>query len=138
MKAPSGEISPKEFSILTAIDNHMNGTSTLETTSSALAKPIEEDYSNGGHTSGGYVAGYTPDNPDDPPSICTLYSSILRYARTIPWDDSAAHFRLIALLDAFWVRPEPPNPPGENGVMWHSGWWVSFHSYPVLNSPLVV
>ena len=125
MKLPFGEFSPKELNIFAAIDAYMHGTTSLESVSSTLAEPIEQDYSNGGHSSAGYVAGYASDDPDDPPSICSLYSCVIRYARTISWDDSVAHLKLIALLDAFWARNEPPNPPGEEGAMWHSGWWVS-------------
>jgi len=126
MKLPSVELTPNQVHIYTTINSYMNGASSIEHTSSLLAKPTEADYSNGGHTSDVQIEGYTSDDPYDILDVNSLYLCVIRYARTISWDDLSAHLRLIALLDAFWARPEPPSPPGEDGPpLWHSGCWVS-------------
>ncbi|KAH8599207.1 hypothetical protein B0O99DRAFT_738106 [Bisporella sp. PMI_857] len=123
--------SPNDFSkqarmIWATLDDHIKAFAPLESTVSALATPIEQNFTNGGHTDGGYVQGYEVEDSDNTPDICELYACILRYARTLPWNDKAAHWRLIKVLTAFFARPEPPAPLGyKDSVLWRGSWFGS-------------
>jgi hypothetical protein len=126
MTAPPDDFSKRARMIWAALDDHIQASAPLENTVSILATPIEQDYTNGGHTDSGYVQGYKAGDVDDSPDICELYACILRYARTLSWKDKAVHLRLIKVLTALFARPDPPAPPGyEDATLWRGTWFGS-------------
>ncbi|KAF2396558.1 hypothetical protein EJ06DRAFT_559694 [Trichodelitschia bisporula] len=54
---------------------------------------------------------------DPEPELWALYSALLRYARSVPFDDDAAHGRLVLLLQALKAQPEPPPGPGRDVLL---------------------
>jgi hypothetical protein len=90
-KEPTVRYSNEEQQIIAAIAAYTETkTRSLESATEALAKPLESIYLQSGCV-----------------DKTSLYTSLLRYSFTIPWDDTATHCRLCDIFEALKLRREP-------------------------------
>jgi hypothetical protein len=102
---PRQSPSESELAIISTIKTYTEAQiASLSEVTNILAEPIE--------------TLYTSRGPEA--QLWKLYSSIFRYARTIPYSDASTQNRLIDIISSLKSRPEPPGRRQGYPSLWSS------------------